>query len=214
MKNWLDQLKNAKKHIWDDNSLRTVLYKFKDGNQLEEEYNLELNVVTRRAWKKTNQIGKDWIIELGEPEKEPFNSIASYIKENESQPYVHKRNTRKMIEWRIKNLPYSEETYLITCNEKDKSINVKTKNKKYYKNLRITELERLGLPSKQDNLSFKYDKQILIIRYIKPKELIEFDKALLEMVKELKPTSDLVDYNEDNSDLDEPPLKKMKIEEL
>ncbi|XP_044761538.1 protein DPCD-like isoform X2 [Coccinella septempunctata] len=215
MKNWLDQLKNAKKIVSDYESIRTVLYEFKDGRQLEEEYNLQLNVVSRRAWKLKDQLNKEWNVELGEPPvvNEDFTTIP--IKENSSQPYIRKRNTRRIIEWRIRNLPYPSETYIVTCNEEDKSVTVRTTNKKYYKTLKIPELERLGLSPEQSNLSFKYDKVALVIKYIKPIELIEFDKAVIEMVKELKPTTNWFDPEiNDSEEQDEPILKKRKIIEL
>lgn len=49
---------------------RKVHYLLEDKREMVEEYNVNTNVVVRRAWRKKNNFGKPigWSIEIGEPE--------------------------------------------------------------------------------------------------------------------------------------------------
>ncbi|XP_044761866.1 protein DPCD-like [Coccinella septempunctata] len=182
---WLEELQEAKKSSIVDHTLKKVLYEFKDGRELVEEYDLQTNMITRRAWKVKDQIGKqkEWDIELGDPEPniEDLNRLS--IRENSSQPIVSRRNTKNNLEWRIRNLPYPINTYSVICDDEKETIVVRTSNKKYFKTLTVPELQRIGLRPKQDNVSFVHKCNTLIITYKKPKALLDFEKSLFEIVK-------------------------------
>ncbi|KAL3278855.1 hypothetical protein HHI36_016375 [Cryptolaemus montrouzieri] len=197
MQNWLNQLKDAKKSAIADDYLKKVHYEFKDGRELVEEYNLQTNVVTRRAWRTKDKIGNEneWDIELGDPEPRFGDESQMVIKENASQPIISRRNTKTNLEWRIRNLPYPIETYSITCDEEKKCLTVKTTNKKYFKNLKVPELDRLGIPPNQEAISFCHKYNTLIITYKKPSELKELDKATLELAKEVPTKPQVFDQN-------------------
>lgn len=79
------------------------------------------------------------------------------------QPILSKRITRHSIEWRIRNLPYSIETYAVAANTGQPSITVRTTNKKYFKNIHVPELERCLLQTEQDAISLKHQLNTLII---------------------------------------------------
>ena len=74
-----------------------------------------------------------------------------------------KRITKTNIEWRIRNLPYSIETYLVTANTDSPVITVRTTNKKFFKIIKIEELERCGLKPKQSNITINHQYNTLII---------------------------------------------------
>lgn len=82
---------------------------------------------------------------------------------NFPQPMVSRRNTKNELEWRIRNLPYPIETYSVTCDDEKNTMTVRTTNKKYFKNLRVPELDRLGLKVEQSNVSFVHKYNTLII---------------------------------------------------
>lgn len=47
---------------------RKIHYKFDDGREMVEEYNLETGVLTKRAWKKNNILkSSKWDVEVGDP---------------------------------------------------------------------------------------------------------------------------------------------------
>lgn len=63
-----------------------------DSREMVEEYNMETNVLTRRAWREKSQLGRDagWRIEVGDPEpksptpdliQESSNSVSTNDKE-------------------------------------------------------------------------------------------------------------------------------------
>lgn len=76
---WLNYIKNAEKSSFITGKIRKVHYKFGDGAEMLEEYNMDTGVLMRRGWKKRNDVlcmqpaGEDvnktlfnWDIELGE----------------------------------------------------------------------------------------------------------------------------------------------------
>lgn len=159
IQSWLDQLKTAEKNVSDNGSLRTVVYSLKNGDLLKEEYNTELDIVTRRAWKNNGMFNNEWDDQLGEPEVcDDFS-----IKENSSQPYVRKKNTKRRLEWRIRNLKHPKENYSVACEDGDDKIVVKSINKSYFKLLRIPELERIGMKLVRKNLSYNFQFNDLVI---------------------------------------------------
>lgn len=67
------------------------------------------------------------------------------------------------MEWRIRNLPYPLETYSVTADKDNKSLIVRTTNKKYYKKLNIPELVRTMLLPEQEHIQFTHKYNTLII---------------------------------------------------
>lgn len=65
---WLNQIKNAEKSSIITGRNRKVHYKFSDGQEMAEEYNMDTGVLQRRAWKREKTLGgePDWEIELGD----------------------------------------------------------------------------------------------------------------------------------------------------
>ncbi|KAK9885020.1 hypothetical protein WA026_009247 [Henosepilachna vigintioctopunctata] len=186
---WFKQLKEAKKYAILNKSMKKVHYQLKDGREIVEDYNLQTNVVTRRAWKKdTIENQNIWDIELGDKDEIPnIQMETQLIKENLSQPIISKRNTRINLEWRIRNLPYPIEIYSVTCNKDKNSLIVRTSNKKYFKIIHLPELDRLCIPLKQESVTFSHKCNTLIITYKKPKKLLDFEKAVLKIAKDVEP---------------------------
>lgn len=188
MSDWFTQLKNAKKSCLIENNLKKIHYDFSNGQEMVEEYNLDTNVLTRRAWKRKNQFqGQDqWEIEIGDPEPTYNKDEPILIKENSNQPFISKRNTRSNLEWRIRNLPYPLETYSVMVSLDDKCLVIRTTNKKYFKIIFIPDLERIGLIPEQQNVSYSHKFNTLIINYKKPKALLEFEKQLWTELNNIK----------------------------
>lgn len=76
-------------------------YKFQDGDEMAEEYNLDTNIILRRAWKRGKNLSKksEWDIEVGDPEpdsltldtiglKENSNSVCTYFNIHVSPVYI------------------------------------------------------------------------------------------------------------------------------
>lgn len=88
--NWLSSLLNAKKSCLKQNHLLKVHYALPDGREMVEEYDTNIDVLTRRAWKVKNAIGDgdEWSIEVGDPERIVLMNDGSLIQENSSQVRV------------------------------------------------------------------------------------------------------------------------------
>lgn len=87
MNNWVSSLLKAKKSCITQNNLLKVHYALPDGNEMVEEYDMNTNVLNRRAWKLKNRIGgeDDWNIEIGDPEPCIQKNDAVIIKEHPNQ---------------------------------------------------------------------------------------------------------------------------------
>ncbi|XP_023012395.2 protein DPCD [Leptinotarsa decemlineata] len=189
MTDWISEIKHAKKSCLVDKNLKKIHYDF-ENKEMVEEYNMDTGVLTRRAWKcKQSLRGKDqWEVEIGDPEP-TYATDERLISESSNQPIVSRRNTRLNLEWRIRNLPYSMDTYSVTVIPEERCLIVRTTNKKYYKKLVIPELNRLNLELEQSSVSFSHKFNTLIITYKKPKELVNFEKYVLEEVQSIQPKS-------------------------
>lgn len=74
---------------------RKVHYDFEDGRELVEEYDLQTNCLTRRAWRTNKELkGEDaWEIEVGDPEPKYNAEQKCMIRENSSQVSHKKKLT-------------------------------------------------------------------------------------------------------------------------
>lgn len=84
--NWVTDIKNAKKSCIVQNKVTKVHYLFQNGKEMVEEYNMETEVLIRRAWKVRTELGGEgvWDVEIGDPEPK-INTDAVLIAENSNQ---------------------------------------------------------------------------------------------------------------------------------
>lgn len=191
---WYKSLLNAEKTCLKEDKIKKIHYKFEDGREMVEEYNVDTHVLLRRAWKMKGKLGGEgkWSVEVGDPIPDATtNTDVLDIIESKDQPTVLKRNTRVNIEWRIRNLPYPIEVYSIKANNDEKFIIISTSNKKYYKKLEILELARVGLPIEQASINASHKYNTLIITYKKPPQLLDMDRDWYEELSKVKPVKDV-----------------------
>ncbi|KAJ0183197.1 hypothetical protein K1T71_001173 [Dendrolimus kikuchii] len=193
---WYRSLLAAEKSCLKEDKTKKVHYKFDDDSEMVEEYNVDTQVLLRRAWRVKNKIGGEakWNVEVGDPihDANPHIDIAD-ITEAKDQPVLTRRNTRVNLEWRIRNLPYPIETYSISANNDDKCIIIRTINKKYFKKLSVPELTRLNLPLEQANIQSNHHFNTLIILYKKPQQLLDMEKEWFQELAKVKPVKDIPD---------------------
>ncbi|KAH0956231.1 hypothetical protein HN011_004069 [Eciton burchellii] len=187
---WLDTLNDAAKTVLVQNGRRKVHFLLKDGRELVEEYDMDTNVVISRVWKIKNHFGTfvDWEVEIGNLESKQNNLQTVGIQESSNSPFITTRLTKRSLEWRIRNLPYPIDVYSVII-EKDDTITIRTSNKKYYKKLKIPDLERIGLKPEQENVSFMHQYNTLIITYKKPPVLIDTENKIIDMILQQKTVS-------------------------
>ncbi|XP_014369509.2 protein DPCD isoform X1 [Papilio machaon] len=191
---WYKSLLNAEKSCIKDNKIKKIHYKFEDGREMVEEYNIDTQVLLRRSWKLKGKLGGEgkWQAEIGDPIPEVSANVeVADLTECKDQPILTRRNTRVNLEWRIRNLPYPIETYSIKVDNDNKCIIVSTTNKKYYKKLEVPELQRLNLQLQQANVQSSHNFNTLIISYKKPQPLLDMEKEWFEQLKTVKPIKDI-----------------------
>lgn len=191
---WYKALLGAEKSCLKQDKIKKIHYKFEDDKEMVEEYNVDTQVLLRRAWKVKGKLGGEgkWDVEIGDPIPEATPHIeTAEIVESTDQPIVSRRNTRVNLEWRIRNLPYPIETYSVSANNEEKHIVVRTTNKKYFKKLQVPELMRLNVPLEQANIQFSHQFNTLIIVYKKPQQLLDLDKDWFEELKKVKAVKDI-----------------------
>ncbi|KAL9704230.1 hypothetical protein quinque_007748 [Culex quinquefasciatus] len=184
---WLSRIRGADKSSAIQGTVRKVHYNFPDGAEMLEEYSIETGVVLRRAWKNRSDLLRkdDWMVELGDPIPQGLKNGGGaadggfLVKESSTEPFLSKRVTRNAIEWRIRNLPYPLSTYTISCEGDQRTITVRTSNKKYYKKIEVPEFQRCGFAPRQEDLTVRHQSQTLILSYKKPPILVEMEKAVL-----------------------------------
>ena len=74
---------------------------------------MNTNEVLLRKWKRPKDFGQaDWEFEIGDDGK-AFNPETDLLSSNASQPIFIRKDTKDRFEWRIRNLSYPKETYVI-----------------------------------------------------------------------------------------------------
>ena len=119
------------------NGRRKLHYLYPDKTELVEELDLNTNEVLVRKWKRPiekgmpSQEAPEWEFEIGE-EVKPFNPETTVIAVSDQNPQCKRKDTKERFEWRIRNLPYPKETYIVEVDHQKQQIVLKTTNKKYY----------------------------------------------------------------------------------
>ncbi|KAJ8688042.1 hypothetical protein QAD02_023837 [Eretmocerus hayati] len=189
---WLKLLQDAKKTAIIQDGKRKVHFLMEDGREMVEEYNMDTNVLVKRAWKQKGKLGQDigWVIEVGDPEPSVTDNLDSIgIRESSSAPIITRRVTKTALEWRIRNLSYPKDVFSVKA-EDDGTITVRTSNKKYFKKITVPDLERVGLKPEQERISFTHQYNTLVITYKKPPKLLDMEKKTFDMILKLKVSKD------------------------
>lgn len=85
---WYNSLLNSEKTCLKDEKIKKIHYKFDDGKEMVEEYNVDTKVLLRRAWKMKGKLGGEgkWSVEIGDPIVDnPPNTDANSIVESKDQ---------------------------------------------------------------------------------------------------------------------------------
>ena len=98
-----------------------------------------------------------------------------------SNPVFIRKDTAQRFEWRIRNLPYPKETYIIEVDHQKQQIVLKTTNKKYYKRIDIPDLRRASLEIAEEAIAWRYANNTVIISYDKPDAVKAKDEEMLRL---------------------------------
>nr|XP_022338733.1 protein DPCD-like isoform X1 [Crassostrea virginica] len=189
---WIEKLNKAQKTCMIQDGRRKIHFTFPDGTEMAEEYDLKSSELIVRKWKNKAPLGvkgSQWEYEVGE-QLLPRNLDSEGMLESAANPIFVRKDTALSFQWRIRNLPYPIETYNVTADPENRTITVRTSNKKYYKKITVPDMDRAQLPLEQSALSVAHANNTLIITYKKPKEILQMEKEIQEEFKKLKASKD------------------------
>lgn len=121
-----------------------------------------------------------WEYEVGDEGKN-FDPETDLMQANSSNPVFIRKDTNDRFEWRIRNLPYPKDNYIIEVDHQKQQIVLKTVNKKYYKRIEIPDLRRVGLEIDEAAIAWRYTNNTVIIGYDKPNEVKQRDHEMLAL---------------------------------
>ncbi|CAH8563984.1 unnamed protein product [Dicrocoelium dendriticum] len=165
---------------------RKFHFTFDDETELVEEYDAKSHCLLARKWKRRTPLGGEsrWEYEVGEP---PIQfSVADEITESNTNPRFSRMDTIKAFQWRIRNLPYPLDTYSIKLADNGQTLELKTRNNKYYKKFDIPDMKRLNLPLSQEAISMSHANNTLLISYAKSNEVLAYEKLLKDHLSTVK----------------------------
>lgn len=90
---WYKSLLNAEKTCLKEDKIKKIHYKFDDGKEMVEEYNVDTHVLLRRAWKMKGKLGGEgkWAVEVGDPIPDA-TPIIDGLDISESKDQVNREN--------------------------------------------------------------------------------------------------------------------------
>ena len=96
-----------------------------------------------------------------------------------AQPSVARCDTARDFVWRVRNVPWPAETYEVTVEPASREVVLRTTNRKFFKRLRIPELDaaRPPLPLTPTALTWQHSGTTLAISYRKPPEVLAAEEA-------------------------------------
>ncbi|EPR60049.1 DPCD family protein [Toxoplasma gondii ME49] len=171
---------------------RTVHTTYPDKSEKVEEYDLRDDTVLVRKFRRPPALfGQEgmWEYEIGAP-RQGMDAVVASSDRNEivmapstSSPLCVMRDTKGAFEWRIRNLPYPRDTYIVQIDGDASEIVISTTNKKYYKRLRISDIHALGLQLNLESLSWTHQHNTLVVSYKKPQKVLDLERKRREEAK-------------------------------
>ena len=188
---WLEELKNSKKTCLVSEGKKKVHYLFSSGVEMAEEYELKTGALLLRKFKRKGMLGGEgkWEIEIGSNTASAV-SDSQFISESFSNPILSRTDTATHFQWRIRNLTYPKSNYIVTCESSEKDILVKTVNKKYFKRIKVPDMDRCEIPFDSSCLSHDHANNTLIISYKKPQTILTLEKKVFQEISKLKASQD------------------------
>lgn len=154
---------------------------YPDGAEMVEEFDERTDVLMLRKTRKPTAMGGEgeWVFEVGQAPETAFDPYAHTMRASSSNPVFLRKDTPESFQWRIRNLMFPSDVYSVTVDHERQEIVVRTSNKKYFKRIPVPDCARLGLPLKDEMLTWKHQHNTLIISYSKPPQVVAEEQKLI-----------------------------------
>lgn len=159
---------------------RKFHYAFPGGVELAEEYDAHKGNLVVRKWRRKTTMGGQgtWDFEVGEAMG--ASEEGSQLRTSITSPFCVRYDNHHTMEWRIRNLPYSLQTYSVSMDQEKLQIVVRTTNKKFFKRIDVPDLQRIGCGLEEGALSVAHANNTLLLVYKKPRALIDVETVLAQ----------------------------------
>lgn len=89
---WYRSIVDAEKSCLKEDKIKKIHYKFDDDKEMVEEYNVDTQVLLRRAWKVKGKLGGDgkWVVEIGDPipDATPTIEVADIVESKDQVSFI------------------------------------------------------------------------------------------------------------------------------
>jgi len=173
----------GKKTAINKDGVQRIQSVFQDGSECIEDFDIKTQLCVLRKWRRMNKLGRltDWEIEIGEDASQQGLQRAEVVAglyASGSTPQVIRQDVDEFFVFRITNMPWEESNYIVHVEEND--IVLRTANRKYFKRMHISDLDRLGLQHMEQFLRLRHQNNTLLIFYKKPPQVMMTEKKARE----------------------------------
>ena len=130
---WIEKLSKAEKTCIVQDNRRKVHYTFPDKTELAEEYSIQTGEIVVRKWRKKSTLGAvlPWEYEIGMNAEDLSKAMSNLeMNESSSNPILCRQDTLNAFQWRIRNMTFPSDNYMVELDEEQRVILVKTKKQK------------------------------------------------------------------------------------
>jgi hypothetical protein len=85
---------------------------------------------------------------------------------------VSRCDTAREFVWRVRNVPYPSDVFAVAVEPETRDVVVRTTNKKFFKRLKLPEMDAAGLPLSPAAMTWHHAASTLVISYRKPPEVL------------------------------------------
>jgi hypothetical protein len=110
------------------------------------------------------------------------------IKPSVDSPSITRQDTKSDYSWTVVNVPWPLDIWDITTS--GNQVFLKTRNRKYFKILRITDMDRMGISLNQESIRYNVVNNTLVVYYKKPNFVLQKEEKERNQRKEMKPIKD------------------------
>eukprot|EP00771_Trimastix_marina_P001795 gnl/Trimastix_PCT/2897.p1 GENE.gnl/Trimastix_PCT/2897~~gnl/Trimastix_PCT/2897.p1 ORF type:complete len:212 (+),score=20.90 gnl/Trimastix_PCT/2897:43-636(+) len=148
---------------------------WEDGREMVEEFDLQTDALLVRKLRSPTELGGEgeWHYEIGEPPPRASQIERTGFSESSSNPFFFREDTSEHFQWKVRNLPYSRDHYRLAI--EDRTIVIRTTNKKYFKRFNIPDMDRLNQPLQASQLTFDHSFNTLSVKYRKPPTVVRLE---------------------------------------
>eukprot|EP00767_Chilomastix_cuspidata_P002241 gnl/Chilomastix_cuspidata/2368.p1 GENE.gnl/Chilomastix_cuspidata/2368~~gnl/Chilomastix_cuspidata/2368.p1 ORF type:complete len:194 (-),score=56.31 gnl/Chilomastix_cuspidata/2368:990-1571(-) len=156
--------------------LKKIHTVFDDTTEVVEEFDLATDTLVVRKWKRPNVLGAlgDWEFEVGEDPRGTCRTVTSGLSFSAATPVVVRNDLEECYLFMIRNMPWPLSNYYVKC--EDDKIVVRTQNRKFFKELAISDLGRNGIKPLDSFIKVQHHNNTLFILYTKPPRIRDIEK--------------------------------------